>query len=822
MTDVGPASASADPAVLVDEAMRSLDGNYGHRDDAIRAFPAIQAIINAPAGVRRQCILIVARQEEWAGTRLLRYIARKQAGLTLDDIEEILPPPVSQRNSRDLWADARKLAFLAGQIEAAWKSLNDEEKTRLRPQLDRVATETTGSAVATRLRKLTTAADGDQVPYDLIEAVSEVGKALRSVLVAAPEPDAAKAKLIRLLAGYPVTGRPRPKWIGDAGLVQGALRQPAETIAALLDAALDAPDHEHNYPGTTHRYTRYASKRDEAFLCGITILAGPVCASSADLLPRLRRLALKAITFTGGQYGHPRSVRLANHCVQAIAAAAVPSSVTELLTTERSTRHGALLRQVRKSVDALAATQGLTRVELLEMAVQDHGLSPDGTRRVPLADGWLAVIEADARAARLGYEDPGGKPRKSLPPAVTQASAGALADSREELKALRATIGNERARLDACLASGRSWPVSRWRELYLGHPVTGQLTRALMWTFSGPSGTEMITGIPVGTDALVTVEGAEIPIPREDGAGVRLWHPVHATADEVHAWRQVLVDRRLVQPVKQAFREVYVLTPAEEATRDYSNRFAGHIFRQQQARALMKGRSWAPVPLGWWDDGIDHGVARHEYAPAGGRPPVRAEFFFDPADYDDHAGDLYRYCASDQVRFFNAGTGDAVPLAEVAALTFSEAMRDVDLFIGVTSIGADPEWLDRGEGRRFGDYWHRYAFGDLGAGAEVRRDVLARLIPMLAIADRCELEGRFLKVRGDLRTYRIHLGSGNILMSPNDQYLCIVAARDARAGKLFLPFDDDPILSLILSKAFLLADDAKITDQSITRQIGGR
>lgn len=92
---------------------------------------------------------------------------------------------------------------------------------------------------------------------------------------------------------------------------------------------------------------------------------------------------------------------------------------------------------------------------------------------------------------------------------------------------------------------------------------------------------------------------------------------------------------------------------------------------------------------------------------------------------------------------------------------------------------------------------------------------------MLAIADRCELEGRFLKVRGDLRTYRIHLGSGNILMSPNDQYLCIVAARDARAGKLFLPFDDDPILSLILSKAFLLADDAKITDQSVTRQIGG-
>jgi hypothetical protein len=208
---------------------------------------------------------------------------------------------------------------------------------------------------------------------------------------------------------------------------------------------------------------------------------------------------------------------------------------------------------------------------------------------------------------------------------------------------------------------------------------------------------------------------------------------------------------------------------------------------------------------------------------AGGRPAACARgVLFDPADYEDHAGDLYRYCASDQVRFVDVGTGDAVPLAEVPPLTFSEAMRDVDLFISVTSVGADPEWLDRGEGRRFGDYWHHYAFGDLRAGAEVRREVLTGLVPMLAIADRCELEGRFLTVRGDLRTYRIHLGSGNILMSPNDQYLCIIAARDARASKLFLPFDDDPILSLILSKAFLLADDAKITDPSITRQIGDR
>jgi hypothetical protein len=63
-----------------------------------------------------------------------------------------------------------------------------------------------------------------------------------------------------------------------------------------------------------------------------------------------------------------------------------------------------------------------------------------------------------------------------------------------------------------------------------------------------------------------------------------------------------VLDEEVAPPCKQAFRETYVLTPAERRTRDYSNRFAGHVFRQVQARALMNGRGWSPIPLAWWDD----------------------------------------------------------------------------------------------------------------------------------------------------------------------------------------------------------------------------
>lgn len=231
---------------------------------------------------------------------------------------------------------------------------------------------------------------------------------------------------------------------------------------------------------------------------------------------------------------------------------------------------------------------------------------------------------------------------------------------------------------------------------------------------------------------------------------------------------------------------------------------------------------------------------------------VRAEFWVDGTgnDYgtDTSEAGTYLYLATDQVRFYLveaaanhalAGSGaygpaydwqrrrpsenEPLPLVQIPPLVFSEVMRDVDLFVGVASVGNDPTWQDGGQEHRYRAYWHSYSFGELSATAETRKQLLGRLIPRLAIASRCSIEGRFLKVRGDLHTYKIHLGSGNILMEPNDQYLCIVPGRGSTTStteKLFLPFEGDTVLSIILSKAFLLAEDAKITDQTITRQIG--
>jgi hypothetical protein len=170
---------------------------------------------------------------------------------------------------------------------------------------------------------------------------------------------------------------------------------------------------------------------------------------------------------------------------------------------------------------------------------------------------------------------------------------------------------------------------------------------------------------------------------------------------------------------------------------------------------------------------------------------------------------------------FATGAGEPVALERVPPTLFSELMRDVDLFVSVANIGNDPT-LGVRNGGAYGDYWSATAFGELTETARTRHAVLWDLLPGLTIADRCRLEGRFLVVDGRLRTYRIHLGSSNIRMEPNDQYLCIVQDHQNAGDRVRLPFEGDNILSLILSKAFLLADDDKIKDRSIVSQIKGR
>ena len=74
---------------------------------------------------------------------------------------------------------------------------------------------------------------------------------------------------------------------------------------------------------------------------------------------------------------------------------------------------------------------------------------------------------------------------------------------------------------------------------------------------------------------------------------------------------------------------------------------------------------------------------------------------------------------------------------------------------------------------------------------------------------------------GVKRAYRIHIGSAAVHREPDNRHICIVpkGATLRKADRIDLPFEGDRTLSLILSKAMLLAADDKIKDSAILDQI---
>jgi hypothetical protein len=408
-----------------------------------------------------------------------------------------------------------------------------------------------------------------------------------------------------------------------------------------------------------------------------------------------------------------------------------------------------------------------------------------------------------------------GKRQKSIPARIRTAFAEELKSLQSTAADIRGALSLQRHCLEGLLRGERVWNLSTWRAQCLDHPLQADLTRRLIWHFKG----EQRQAVGIWADGrLVDIQDRPLKGLTEECA-VRLWHPLGFNPETVQRWRRWLEEHGVTQPFKQAHREIYVLTDAELETRTYSNRFAGHILNQYQFNLLCAQTGWKHELQTWY--GRPNADIAVLFLPHWG---LRAECWLERAGEITHTAEngVCLYLATDQVRFYGL-EGVLRPLTEVPALAFSEVMRDVDQFIGVASIGNDPNWQDRGEAVGARNYWREFSFGDLSATALTRRDLLERLLPRLKIAGRCSLTGKFLVVAGDLRTYKIHLGSGNVLMEPNDQYLCLVPDRGSASEKqtegLLLPFEGDRTLSVILSKAFLLAEDTRIEDDVTMAQI---
>ena len=127
----------------------------------------------------------------------------------------------------------------------------------------------------------------------------------------------------------------------------------------------------------------------------------------------------------------------------------------------------------------------------------------------------------------------------------------------------------------------------------------------------------------------------------------------------------------------------------KKETNTYSNRFAAHLIKQHQFQALCRERGWQYQLQGRFDRQSTPTLNLSQYG-------LRVEFWVETLDNEDATGSgIYLYISTDQVRFYRNGIPEPIALTDVPVLVFTEVMRDVDLFVGVCSVGNDPTWQNR-------------------------------------------------------------------------------------------------------------------------------
>jgi hypothetical protein len=434
---------------------------------------------------------------------------------------------------------------------------------------------------------------------------------------------------------------------------------------------------------------------------------------------------------------------------------------------------------VQVGLTNLAQTAGYPDLARLEWAMEAR-ITGEGApldQREAIGD-WEVELTLDGLEPSLTIFKQ-SKPLKSVPAGLRKAAR--FLDFKETQAQIKAQIPRFRASLESLMALGEPLTPDALRDM-ARLPVMARLLRSLIIrTEDGRYGF-------LDPERLCArgLDGSELAL---DGEFL-LAHPYHFFRDGLLPdWQREVVRRRIVQPFKQVFRELYILTPAEEATRVHSNRFAGHALKAKVAGTLLQTRGWRIV------SNSDYAEVFKFFRPVG----LMAEFVFPDAGHYLAEMDTV---TSDQIRFFTIGyPRRTIPLAEVPPLIFSEVMRDADLAVSVAQLhDQDSHWSTESYARR--------------------AELVTALVADLGLKGvRCE--GHFAHVTGQRASYRVHLGSAAIHIEPGN-YLCIVPDRSEgkQADGLFLPFADaDPKASEVISKILLLVNDDKIKDKSILAQI---
>lgn len=347
----------------------------------------------------------------------------------------------------------------------------------------------------------------------------------------------------------------------------------------------------------------------------------------------------------------------------------------------------------------------------------------------------------------------------------------------ETVKKLKEQYSRTRQMMEQAMEDKTAFEVWEFLELYQ-NPIARPITETLVVRTTEEQNPKL--GF-LTKDGILDTSGSLLPVKPEDK--ILIAHPFDLyQSGHWHEYQKQLFEKQIKQPFKQVFRELYVKLD-EELEKEESMLFSGNQIQPQKTVGALRSRRWVAD----YDDGLQkiyykENIVARIYAMAD---------WFSPSDVE--APTL------EYVVFSDRKSGKPLPIKEIPDIIYSEVMRDVDLAVSVAHAGGvDPETSH--------------------STIEMRKAIVACNLSLFQTKN-VRLEGNHAIIDGKLGQYTVHLGSG-VVHQIGNAMLFVIPVHSQHRGRIFLPFvDDDPKTAEIMSKILLFAEDGKIKDPNILRQI---
>lgn len=524
--------------------------------------------------------------------------------------------------------------------------------------------------------------------------------------------------LLIALLSYEGKKPPKPGWRGDLRRAAAPLGNPKEALDLceklwdLRGRVLDPP---------SEVITR-------ASVWGVWALYEDAPSEGAEEVPDWRDVCDRLV-HVGEKW-----IRMGNEGVGVTLAAARTlqrvgniEAMNGLVKLSRSVKNKTALRFIEAWLEDLARAWGRDRETIEDLLAEDFGLVfaeeklpstgvPAVGRTWKLANNYQAdlSLNPDGRVELRFTNTRTAREVRSLPKSargnVGSTTSEAAKECKAMAKALRSSLSTQATRLEGAMVVGRSWRAEDWRATMGANPILQNLARRLVWRASyldggGHAASALVRACStacIGTDPEANNpadvafgeefwcgdDGKQASIPED--AYLSVAHRISMPHEEAEAWRVLLKTHDVIQPFEQVEREVFVRQPGEDQgpgadDSTTTRRFAGSVVTHRKLYALLKDRGWSG--MGFFGEGEQ--PAWKDYPSHACRVVLNREGYdlgVDEGGTEETiilGGMTFMGLQHERERW--VPHHHLLSLADVPKLVFSEAVRDVSLFVARAS-----------------------------------------------------------------------------------------------------------------------------------------